>query len=135
MGGRLKREGTCVYLWLIHVVIWQKPTQHCKAIILQLIINFKISGRVLRKAIVQTIPSVCLCMLHIAPGLCSGGSLPLPRIYHLLCLSNSYISLTAQFKYLLFCKAFQIFLQQNKSLLPLYSSRIISLSPDMLIVF
>ena len=27
---------TYVYLWLIHVDIWQKPTQHCKAIILQL---------------------------------------------------------------------------------------------------
>ena len=36
VGGRLKREGTCVYLWLIHVDVWQKPTQHCKAIIVQL---------------------------------------------------------------------------------------------------
>ena len=36
MGGRLKREGKCVYLWLIHVVVWQKLAQHCKAIILQL---------------------------------------------------------------------------------------------------
>ena len=34
VGGRFKREGTYVYLWLIHVDIWQKPTQHCKAIIL-----------------------------------------------------------------------------------------------------
>ena len=25
--------------WLIHVDIWQKPTQHCKAIILQLKMN------------------------------------------------------------------------------------------------
>ena len=24
-----------MYLWLIHIVVWQKPTQHCKAIILQ----------------------------------------------------------------------------------------------------
>ena len=24
---RLKREGTYVYLWLVHVDIWQKPTQ------------------------------------------------------------------------------------------------------------
>ena len=24
-------EGMYVYLWLIHVVVWQKPTQHCKA--------------------------------------------------------------------------------------------------------
>ena len=39
VGGRLKREGTSVYLWLIQVGIWQKPTQYCKAIILQLKIN------------------------------------------------------------------------------------------------
>ena len=35
-GRRFKREGTCVYLWLTHVDVWQKPTQCCKAIILQL---------------------------------------------------------------------------------------------------
>ena len=27
-----KREGTYVYLWLIHVDVWQKPIQYCKAI-------------------------------------------------------------------------------------------------------
>ena len=32
VGGRFKREGTYVYLWLIHVDVWQKPTQHCKAV-------------------------------------------------------------------------------------------------------
>ena len=36
MGGRFKREGTYVYLWLIHVDIWQKTTKLCKAIILLL---------------------------------------------------------------------------------------------------
>ena len=36
VGGRLKKEGTYVYLWLIHVDVWQKPTQFCKSIILQL---------------------------------------------------------------------------------------------------
>ena len=36
VGERVKREGTYVYLWLIHVDVWQKPTQFCKAIILQL---------------------------------------------------------------------------------------------------
>ena len=41
MGGRLKREGINVYLWLIHVVVWQKSTEYCKAIIIQLKINFK----------------------------------------------------------------------------------------------
>ena len=34
--GRFKREGLFIYQWLIHVDIWQKPTQYCKAIILQL---------------------------------------------------------------------------------------------------
>ena len=26
MGGTFRREGTYVYLWLIHVDVWQKPT-------------------------------------------------------------------------------------------------------------
>ena len=39
MGGRFRREGTYVYLWLIHVDVWRKPTQYCKAFILQLKIN------------------------------------------------------------------------------------------------
>jgi len=31
VGGRFKREGTYVlYLWLIHVDVWQKPTQYEK---------------------------------------------------------------------------------------------------------
>ena len=36
VGGRFKRKGTYVYLWLVHVDVWQKPTQYYKAIILQL---------------------------------------------------------------------------------------------------
>ena len=39
VGGRFKKEGTYVYLWLIHVDVWQKRTQYCKAIILLLKIN------------------------------------------------------------------------------------------------
>ena len=35
-GGRFKREGIYVYLWLIHVELWQKTEKFCKAIILQL---------------------------------------------------------------------------------------------------
>ena len=34
-GRRFKREGIYVYPWLIHVDVWQKPTQYGKAIILQ----------------------------------------------------------------------------------------------------
>ena len=29
VGKKFKREGTYVYLWLTHIDIWQKPTQHC----------------------------------------------------------------------------------------------------------
>ena len=35
-GGRLRGKGTYMYLWLIHVDVWQKLTQYCKAIMLQL---------------------------------------------------------------------------------------------------
>ena len=41
VAGRFKRKETYMYLWLIHFVVWQKPRQHCKAIILKLKINFK----------------------------------------------------------------------------------------------
>ena len=36
VGRRFKRQGTCVYPWLMRVDVWQKPTQYSKAIILQL---------------------------------------------------------------------------------------------------
>ena len=36
VGGRFKSEATYVYLRLIHIAAWQKPTQHCNAVILQL---------------------------------------------------------------------------------------------------
>ena len=40
-GGRLKRKEICAYLWLIHVDVLEKPTQYCKAIILQLKISLE----------------------------------------------------------------------------------------------
>ena len=40
MGGRFLEEGTKMYTYgLIHIDVWHKPTQYCKAIILQLKIN------------------------------------------------------------------------------------------------
>ena len=36
VGGRFKREEIYVYIWLIHIVVWQKSIQYCKKIILQL---------------------------------------------------------------------------------------------------
>ena len=34
VGGRFKREGTCVYLMPIHGDVWHKPSQYCEVIIL-----------------------------------------------------------------------------------------------------
>ena len=42
VGWRLEREGTYVYLQLIPAVVWQKLTQPCKAIILQLKVKKKL---------------------------------------------------------------------------------------------
>ena len=39
VGERFKGVGTYVHLWLIHVDVWQTPTQYCKAVILHLKIN------------------------------------------------------------------------------------------------
>ena len=36
---RFRREGTHVCLWMILVDVWQRPTQYCKVIILQLKTN------------------------------------------------------------------------------------------------
>ena len=41
VGGMFKEKGTYGYLWLTYAVLWQKPTQHCKATILQLKIILK----------------------------------------------------------------------------------------------
>ena len=38
----IQSEGTCMYIWVIHTDVWQKPTQYCKAITLQLKINILI---------------------------------------------------------------------------------------------
>ena len=35
-GRRVQDEGTHMYLWLIHVNVWQEPSQYCKLISLQL---------------------------------------------------------------------------------------------------
>ena len=44
VGGKYKREGTRIHLWLIYVDVGQKPTEYCKAIILQWKINKFLSG-------------------------------------------------------------------------------------------
>ena len=39
VGGQLRIVGTHVYLWLIHVNVWQKPSQYCNNSPIE--INFK----------------------------------------------------------------------------------------------
>ena len=46
VGGGFNGEGTYVYPWLIYVDVWQKSTEFCKAIIIQLINKFKIRKNV-----------------------------------------------------------------------------------------
>ena len=58
MGGGSGGGGTHVYLWLIHVDIWQKLSQYCKVIILQL----KYINKLKKKKDVQP--------LSWAPGSC-----------------------------------------------------------------
>ena len=36
MGGRFTRKRAYVHRWLIHVDVWQKPIQYCKATVLHL---------------------------------------------------------------------------------------------------
>ena len=43
--GLFQQVDSYVYLWLIHIDVWQKSTQHCKAIILQLKINGKLKTK------------------------------------------------------------------------------------------
>ena len=66
--GSFKREVTQVYLWLIHVDVWQKPTQHYKAIILQLKIN-KLKKKTESELLVGN-KELKLCGSH---GSCSKG--------------------------------------------------------------
>ena len=44
-GREVQEGGAYVFLWMIHVDIWQKPTEFYKAIILQLKNKFKIKNK------------------------------------------------------------------------------------------
>ena len=66
------REGTYVYLWLVHTDVWQKPAQNCKAVILQLKINKFLkmlhSSWQLEMVIynLHTVPLICLVQKCLA---------------------------------------------------------------------
>ena len=66
MGERFKREGTYVYLWLIHVDVWQKLSQYCKVIIFQLKKN---ESSVQFNSVAQLCLTLCDPMSRSTPGL------------------------------------------------------------------
>ena len=54
-GGRLKGTGTHVHPWLILADVWQKPTRHCKAMILKLKVSkFKLKKNFFKKSNLAT---------------------------------------------------------------------------------
>ena len=68
-GGSVKREGTSVYLRPIHDDAWQKPTQYCIAIILQLKIKFK---KICKELFSLKKKEEWLCVyVYISDSLCS----------------------------------------------------------------
>ena len=40
-GGREVQEGGDIHPWMIHIDVWEKPTQYCKAIITSMLIKLK----------------------------------------------------------------------------------------------
>ena len=66
-GGRSKREGIFVYIQLIHFLVQQKLTQHCKANLPpQKIIN---KYRIQFSSVAQSCPTLCDPMNRSMPGL------------------------------------------------------------------
>ena len=45
VGGRFKREGTYVYLWLIHADVWWKPTQYMVTAAIKLKDAYSLEGK------------------------------------------------------------------------------------------
>ena len=48
VGGAFSREGTRAYLWPVHADVWQKPSQYCKVIVLQLKSILKIRLKIVK---------------------------------------------------------------------------------------
>ena len=100
VGGRFKREETYVYLWLIHVDIWQKPTRYCKVIILQLKINLK---NLMCIRILQLVSSVAQSGLTLATpwNAAHQASLSISNSWSLLKLMS--IELVMPSNYIILC--------------------------------
>ena len=65
MGGRFKREGIYVYLWLVHVEVLQKTIKFFKAIILQLKSKLKKKKNIEASQEIKAGPAVSLHRVEI----------------------------------------------------------------------
>ena len=64
-GRGIQERGTYVYLWLIHVNVWQRPTQNYKSIILQLKKEKeKLLEKIFSTTYLESLP-VCQAFQHI----------------------------------------------------------------------
>ena len=90
--GRFKREGTYVYLWLIHADVRQKSLPYCKVTILQL-----------------NIKKVCLSKAKVCSKLFLGEKIQNEMIRHKIIVSERVAKFRAVKKgdYVLRCKIFR----------------------------
>ena len=88
VAGRFKRN-----LWLIHVDVWQKPTQYCKAILLQLKANKFLKIKYFTKAPPKRSPSDYKCLHAIFPIMWeNSGPMAKPmRNYSVSCTMKSLL--------------------------------------------
>ena len=100
----IQSEGTFIYVWMIHTDVWQKPTQYCKAITLQLKINiliFKMSPpqKVKRATRILT-SSKDVCLTQHVPSSFYHSRYIAPRreVFRRSCLQREdYISLPTEY--------------------------------------
>ena len=91
VGVRHKEGGAPVYLWLIHTIVWLKPTQHCKAIILPL--KKKINSK--NK---KTNKNPCWCMDPVLQSRLEPGHHWCPHSQTCRCLGLILLSLSRHVK-------------------------------------
>ena len=76
-GREVRKGGNSVYLWLIHIDVWQKPTQRHKVIVLHLkiIIKSTYTVSVVIPALSQTCDYIALnvCLRFFSSSFCLKG--------------------------------------------------------------
>ena len=73
VGERLKREGTYIYQWLIHVDVWQKPTQYCNYPSIKNKLRKKIHYCERKMSVSKVTWSMTPCVWHFGKGITTGA--------------------------------------------------------------